>query len=171
MRTPVLAVPRAFPINRRFESYQLSVEEICSGAFLDKKTAPVPLEQFKDEAFILLKQENDTRRRSTLLCQANGFSPRVVLELDQQMTSYNITSSGMGLSFIGDTLISCVPPHPDVVYYKLQRGEQCPGYFLLLETGPLSQPGYGGIFEGNEEGAVKVSLLAEIPLRSKKPSE
>ena len=38
----LLAVPKAFPINRLFSSYQLSVENICSGAFLDEKTAPVP---------------------------------------------------------------------------------------------------------------------------------
>ena len=71
---------RSFLINRLFSSYQLSAENICSGLFWTK-TAPVPLEQFKDEPFVLLKQENDTPRRSTRLCQANGFSPRVVLEL------------------------------------------------------------------------------------------
>ena len=111
------------------------MEDICSGAFLDKKTAPVPLEQFKDEAFILLKQENDTRRRSTLLCQANGFSPRVVLELDQQMTSYNITCAGMGISFISDTLVRHVTPHPDVIYYKLPGAETRRNLYFYWKNG------------------------------------
>ena len=89
------------------------------GEFLNEKIAPVPLSRFKNEPFVVLKQENDTRRRSSKICQAQGFSPKVVLELDQQMTSYNITCTCMGISFISDTLIRHVPPHPDVVYYKL----------------------------------------------------
>ena len=131
----LLAVPKVFPINRLFSSYQLSVENICSGAFLDEKTAPVPLGQFKDEPFVLLKQENDTRRRSTRLCQANGFSPRVVLELDQQMTSYHITCAGMGISFISDTLVRHVTPHPDVIYYKLPGEETRRNLYFYWKNG------------------------------------
>ena len=115
----LLAVPKAFAINETLRSYQISVLQIRSGEFLDEKIAPVPLGQFYQEPFIVLKQENDTRKRGDRLCQAYGFSPKVVLELDQQMTSYNITCTGMGISFISDTLISHVTPHPDVVYYKL----------------------------------------------------
>lgn len=131
----LLAVPRSFAVNQRFVSYQVTVEQIRQGLFLDEKIAPVPLGQFKNESFILLKQENDTRRRSTKLCQAHGFSPKVVLELDQQMTSYNITCTGMGISFISDTLIRHVPPHPDVVYYKLPGEDTCRNLYFYWKNG------------------------------------
>lgn len=45
--------------------------------------------------------------------------PEIIFELDQQLTSYNVTCSEMGISFISNTLIKHVPPHPNVVYYKL----------------------------------------------------
>ena len=59
------------------------------------------------------------------LCKQYGFVPNIVFELDQQMTSYNITCSGMGISFISNTLISKVPESADVVYYKLAGQESC----------------------------------------------
>ena len=80
---------------------------------------PVPLEAFREEPFILLKPDNDTRKYAVKMCQAHGFAPKVLLELDQQMTSYNVTCSGMGISVIGDTLVQKVPENPGVVYYKL----------------------------------------------------
>ena len=57
------------------------------------------------------------------LCKMAGFVPHIVLELDQQVTAYNITGSGMGISFISDTLVQNIPPHPKVVYYKLDGPE------------------------------------------------
>ena len=35
------------------------------------------------------------------------------------MTAYNITCSGMGITFIGDMLLSLVPINPELVFYKL----------------------------------------------------
>ena len=54
----------------------------------------------------------------------HNITPDIRFELDQQLTSYNITCSGMGISFISDTLIKQVPFHPGVVYYKLD-GSLC----------------------------------------------
>lgn len=115
----LLAVPRKLAVNGRLGSFQLSAEAVRRGDFLAPGMPAVPLDAFQGEPFILLKPENDTRKRGIELCQSYGFEPKVVFELDQQMTSYNITCSGMGISFISDTLISRVPPNPEVVYYKL----------------------------------------------------
>ena len=49
----------------------------------------------------------------------DNFIPNIIFESDQQMTSYNITCSGMGISFISDSLISNIPETSDVIYYKL----------------------------------------------------
>lgn len=115
----LLAVPRKFGANQGLCSFQLSEEAVRNRSFLDPGLPPVPLDAFREEPFIILKPDNDTRKRGVELCQGYGFEPKVLFELDQQMTSYHITCSGMGISFISDTLISRVPPNPEVVYYKL----------------------------------------------------
>lgn len=121
----LLAVPSSFAVNRTAAAYRLPGEHIRHGAHLTDGIPCVPLALFKDEPFVFLKPENDTRQRQMALCLQAGFTPRVVLELDQQVTAYNLTDSGMGISFISDTLVRSVPPHPNVTYYKL--------------SGPLSQ--------------------------------
>ncbi len=119
----LLAVPRDFPVNNRLREYQISVEQIREGAYLKKEVPCVPLHDFSEEPFILLKQENDTRERASQICDEQKLVPNAVFELDQQMTSYNITCSGMGISFISDTLITRVSSHPEVVYYKLHESK------------------------------------------------
>jgi len=121
----VLAVPKHFTINNGLEEFQISVESIRDLIFLNELVPSVELSLFAKEPFILLKPENDTRIRAMELCKQCEFTPNVVFELDQQMTSYNITCSGMGISFISNTLISKVPESSDVVYYKLGDKLSC----------------------------------------------
>lgn len=121
----ILAVPRSFSINKKLENFQLSVPDIQTGRFLAPDFPSVPFFQFRKEPFIMLKQENDTGKRAMDICRENHFEPIVVFEMDQQMTSYNVTCSGMGISFIGDIMISKVSPHPNVVYYKLPLKDNC----------------------------------------------
>ncbi len=121
----ILAVPRSFSINKKLENFQLSVPDIQTGRFLAPDFPSVPFSQFRKEPFIMLKQENDTGKRAMDICRENHFEPIVVFEMDQQMTSYNVTCSGMGISFIGDIMISKVNPHPNVVYYKLPLKDNC----------------------------------------------
>ena len=121
----VLAVSKRLKINEGLEAFQISVESIRDLSFLDKSVQAVDLRLFSEEPFILLKPENDTRVRAMELCRQYDFVPNVVFELDQQMTSYNITCSGMGISFISNTLISKVPKSLDVVYYKLEGEQSC----------------------------------------------
>lgn len=118
----VLAVPESMSINKQLGAYQISEEMIRSRKFLDDSVPTVNLSLFSEEPFILLKPENDTRIRAMELCKQYQFVPNMIFELDQQMTSYNITCSGMGISFISDTLISNVPTPSNVVYYKLDQG-------------------------------------------------
>ena len=115
----ILAVPRNMKVNVGLEEFQVSVEDIRNLTFLDNSIPEIDLRLFSKEPFILLKPENDTRMRAMELCRQYEFLPKIVFELDQQMTSYNITCSGMGISFISNTLISKVPESADVVYYKL----------------------------------------------------
>lgn len=115
----LLAVPGSFEVNSRLNEYQIAVEHIVDGSYLEDTFPEADIEMFREEPFIMMKPDNDTGKRANELFRAYGIMPHVCFELDQQMTSYNITCSGMGVSFISDTLISRVPAHPDVVYYKL----------------------------------------------------
>ncbi|MDO5336411.1 MAG: LysR family transcriptional regulator [Eubacteriales bacterium] len=115
----LLAVPQSFAVNQTLTDYQVSMEDIQSGSFLSDKILPVPMESFADLPFILMKPENDTGKRAISICQENHFHPQIAFELDQQMTSYNVTCSGMGISFIGDLLLLSVPANSSLVYYKL----------------------------------------------------
>lgn len=115
----LLAVPGNFKINQCLTDFQISMEDIRSGNYLREEFPSVALGQFREEPFIMMKPDNDTGKRAVDMFRKCGFTPRILFELDQQMTSYNITCSGMGISFISDTLITKVPVHPDVIYYKL----------------------------------------------------
>lgn len=121
----ILAVPRSFSINKKLKDFQLSVCDIKTGKFLDTDFPSVPFSRFRKEPFIMLKPENDTGKRARDICRENHFEPVVVFEMDQQMTSYNVTCSGMGISFIGDIMVSKVSPDPNVVYYKLPLKDNC----------------------------------------------
>ncbi|WP_243112676.1 MULTISPECIES: LysR family transcriptional regulator [Acutalibacteraceae] len=119
----LLAVPKSFPVNRKLNSYQLSLKSIQDGTYLSSDVPSVPLGQLSQEPFILLKSNNDTSQRSLKLCKQSGFAPKVLLYLDQQVTAYNIACLGMGCCFVSDTLIRFRPAHDHVAYYKLQGND------------------------------------------------
>lgn len=121
----LLAVPEKFSVNESLKEYQISVEQIRLGIFKKEEIKPVPMEYFKKEPFVLLKPENDTRKRAVDICRAHGFIPKTVFEMDQQQTAYYVTCSGLGISFVSDTLIARGTAAPGVVYYKLGGENSC----------------------------------------------
>lgn len=131
----LLAVPRKFEINQRLCGYAVSAGDIRKGALSDSGIPAVPLECFAREPFVLLKPDNDTRKRAINLCQFHGFIPRTVFELDQQQTAYHVTCSGLGVSFISDTLIIYGTDNPNVVYYKLKGTDSCRNLFFYWKKG------------------------------------
>ena len=58
--------------------------------------------------------------RAEKLCHDGGhFAPRVKLELEQQITAYNLSRYGLGISFNGDILIRHMPEDRSLTYYRL----------------------------------------------------
>ena len=113
----LLAVPRKLAVNSGLESFALSADDIKRDKHL---TAPIaPTLKFADEPFILLNTENDTGKRAQTLFKTLGIAPRVMFRLDQQITAYNISCSGMGISFVSDTLVKYMGPSCEVLYYNL----------------------------------------------------
>ena len=115
----VLAVPETFSINSKLEEYQISEDSIRDFSFLDDSVPCVDLRYFSQNPFILLKSGNATRKKAMELCQNYGFNPHILFETEQVLTAYTVTRSGMGISFVSDTLIHSIPTSPNVVFYKL----------------------------------------------------
>lgn len=131
----VLAVPGPLAINQRLKQFQIAEESIRDQSFLEDSVPAVNLKLFDGVPFIMLKSENDTGTRAAELCHQDGFVPEVLFELDQQMTSYNITCSGMGASFISDTLITSVSTLADVVFYKLDKEKSSRNLYFYWNKG------------------------------------
>lgn len=115
----LLAVPKAMPINNNLKTYRIDPKKIRSGEQSLDSVPAVPLGRFREEPFILLKSENDSRQRAEQLCAEAGFHPKAFLEFDQQMTSYLVSCSGMGACFASSTLVRRFGPNPDMYYYRL----------------------------------------------------
>ncbi len=115
----LLTVPADCIVNETAAAYRLLAGDIRNNRHLSQEVAPVPLELFREEPFLLLKEGNDTRIRAEKLCARANFKPTPRLMLDQQITAYNLACYGMGITFISDTLIKHVPPVANVWFYKL----------------------------------------------------
>lgn len=113
----ILCVPVANPLNKKLTHCCLLPEMI--GTVAQERIPAVPLEVFREEGFVLLKSENDTRIRADQLCRESGFLPKVTMEFDQQMTAYLVSCSGMGISFASSAMVCRMKPNPTVCYYRL----------------------------------------------------
>lgn len=99
----------------------LTAEDIKNGRHMDADVKQISLEYFAGKPFLFLKEGNDTRIRADKICARSHFTPKITLMLDQQLTAYNLTCQGMGISFISDTLVKSEKPDSGVVYYKLEN--------------------------------------------------
>lgn len=117
----ILVVPSNYVSNSEVSKYQVSYNDIVSKNYLKDNFKSVPLNAFKDDPFIFLKEGNDTRIKAEMICQKQNFHPNVLFELDQQITSYNLSVNGVGISFTSDILIQSIGKTNEVCYYKLPK--------------------------------------------------
>ncbi len=115
----LLAVPRANPLNQRFQHIALNAEDIISNKHLSNDTPGVDLNYFKNEHFIQLKPKNNMYKCSCRICSDYGFTPSSIINVDQLMTAYNIAGSGMGITFTTDTVIQSAAKYENLLFYKL----------------------------------------------------
>jgi len=115
----LLAVPKSYPANEILKRFQVPFDSILNDKVLNGNVPPVPLREFRDAPYILLKSNYDTRRRADKMFASNKITPRVLFELDQQSTAYNIASSGMGVTFVSNTLVKNVTNSDNEVFYTL----------------------------------------------------
>lgn len=119
----VLAVPSSYPVNRGLESCVLSFDDMISGRFKDPSIPGVLMEHFMGERFLFLKQGNDMYRRGMKICRDSGFTPKVVMELDQLLTAYYLAAAGEGAAFTRSS-IPCYTGYTDrLCFYKIDHPE------------------------------------------------
>ena len=118
----LLAVPTRLEVRGEVSGLSFSAEDIKAGKHLkDAKT--VNIREFSSMPFILLHSENDTGKRAEKIFKKHRITPRVLFRLDQQMTAFNVCASGMGVTFISDTLVKSLSGREDVRYYRISDNE------------------------------------------------
>lgn len=115
----VLAVPASDPINRKLDQYRYSFKEFLQRAKPNGRRPSVPLAQFEEKNFILLKEGNDSHDRVLKICRNAGFDPQISLRVTQMMTAYYLVCEGQGVTFLRSTIPQHVVPTDQVVFYQL----------------------------------------------------
>ena len=118
----LLAVPTRLIISDELMDLSFSAEDIKEGKHLIQMRG-ISIREFSSLPFILLHSENDTGKRAEKIFKKHRITPRVLFRLDQQMTAYNVCASGMGVTFISDTLVKSLSGREDVRYFLLSDNE------------------------------------------------
>ena len=131
--TILLAVPKNFEINDKLVSCVLSTDDVKNDKHLEGAKS-VSIVEFKDLPFILLNPENDTGKRALKIFNKHGITPNVVFNLDQQVTAFNLSGTGIGISFISDTLIKNISHNSTFNYFKLKDKETLRNVYFYKKT-------------------------------------
>ena len=98
-----------------------------------------------------MKSGNDMRERGMRLCREAGFSPRIVMELDQMMTAYYLAAAGEGAAFIRTGLLYYAGGTEKLRFYRIDSRETVRP-ILWRQRGELTerQPGVYAV-QGKKE--------------------
>lgn len=111
----ILAVPAELPLSDDLRARALSFSEVLYGG---ENCPSVNLASFSGLPFLFLKEGNDLGRRAAEMCRHAGFEPRVVMYLDQLLTSYYVACSGKGAAFIRPDLLRYEGPTDKLLYFR-----------------------------------------------------
>lgn len=111
----ILAVPAELPLGVELRERTLSFSDVLYGG---PACPSVNLAAFRDLPFLFLKEGNDLGRRAEEMCRHAGFEPKVVMYLDQLLTSYYVACSGKGAAFIRPDLLRYEGPTDKLLFFK-----------------------------------------------------
>ncbi len=127
----ILAVPSAYPVNRDLKAYALRFEDMVSGRLMQTEIPGISMRHFADERFLFLKKGNDMQSRGMRICRDAGFSPHVVMELDQLLTAYYLAYAGEGATFIRSFVPFYTGRTDKLCFYKIDHPETIRPIHLL----------------------------------------
>lgn len=123
------------PINENFFSYEPILMEkillalpsqhpfcknVISKHYAQNTYPEISLHKLCDEPFILLKQHQKLHQIAVSLCKEAGFKPKIILESESIEATHALVSSGMGITFVPDT-ITLFPQTPTTPIYFLMK--------------------------------------------------
>ena len=99
------------------------------------KIPGVPMEVFSKERFLFLKKGNDIWQRGMKICHDAGFSPRIVMELDQLLTAYYLAAAGEGITFTRSNIPCCTGYTDKLCFYKINHPDTIRPVHILQNSG------------------------------------
>lgn len=117
----LLCVPSKQEINNKLNDCKILPTDIYENKINIDIHPTVPIEVFKNEQFVLLKNGNDMYTRATQIFNKANIYPQVSFSVDQLNTSYALAESGMGCCFATDTLFRYGKFNNDVTLYKVSQ--------------------------------------------------
>ncbi len=116
-----LCVPKDYKINKYLKKHQIKPESIRNSTQDLDSVQAVSIDVFKNEQYILLKEENDMYIRAMKVFQKKNIAPKVAFSVDQLNISYALADSGVGLCFITDTFFKYAHHRENVLLYKIEE--------------------------------------------------
>jgi len=118
--TVLLCVPSNLELNKKYKEYSMSSYDVQNNTYLSDDIPKINVNCFKSEKFLMMKTGNSMNYHGFNICHEAGFEPDVAIYFDQLITAYNMTSSGLGICFVTDTLVKAVSPDDNLLYYKIE---------------------------------------------------
>lgn len=115
----LIAVPITDAINDSLKRFSLTKDDITNNKHLDKTWPSIPFKCLSNHDFLLLEKGHDMYNKATQLFHNSGFEPKVLMSLNQLMTTYNMTNQQLGISFVTDTMVNLTDYGYNILYYKI----------------------------------------------------
>lgn len=114
----VLAVPASWEINEELESCRFTFRQVCDRRHRETERY-VSLSRFAELPFLFLTDGNDLFFRGLKLCRQAGFTPKLVMCLDQMDTLYHLARAQFGAAFLRDNIMPYEIPTDQLYFYRL----------------------------------------------------
>ena len=117
----LLALPKDMAAgNTVLSAAAMTVTEVMRGQYAKAEQPCVPLREFNDFPFILLRRGNNLYERSLEMFEEAGITPIVRMELSQLATAFTMANAGLGATFISDRLVQA--NFDELLYFKIDSG-------------------------------------------------
>lgn len=113
----LIGVPVELDVNKKLQDFRLDPRQLCAGDCDYDVLPKVDMSNFREEAFILLKNGNKMRQQAHSIFMESGISPKVGCEFDLLLPSISFAENGYGICFVPDSLLRCAGHSDRLAYY------------------------------------------------------
>lgn len=114
----LLTMPRSFIQQYNLPPIALSAEEIKKSVLNASPSENLAPTYWERIPLLLLTSGNNMHNRILGLFEQHDIQPSVTLEVEQLVTAYHLAASGLGATFVPDTIV-LKNNHDNLVYYKI----------------------------------------------------